>query len=234
MLVESLPLTPSGKVDRLALGRLPTGPLAPEDADGPSGWLEETIATLWSSVLGVERVPRRASFFELGGHSLLAARVCSRLRDVLGVEVPVRAIFDAPTPERLAVELGVLLRAGAPVRPPIVASAPRSVVEVLSFGQERLWFLQELHPNSTAYALTASAWLEGPLVPAALVRALRTVVTRHEVLRTRYPVADGRVSGLVDSPDVVELRTVDLGGVGDASAIVSLSLIHIYEPTRPY
>jgi acyl carrier protein len=101
VLLEELPLTPNGKVDRKALPE-PEGRGAGAEYVAPRTPVEELLAGIWAEVLGVERVGVNDNFFELGGHSLLAIQVTTRIRELLGVEVPLRALFESPTIDRLA------------------------------------------------------------------------------------------------------------------------------------
>ena len=155
-----------------------------------------------------ERVGARGSFFELGGHSLLATQVVSRVRATFGVDVPLRALFEAPTPAELATRIEAMLRAGAGVEVPPIERASRGAHLPLSFAQERLWFIHQLEPTSPAYNIAIGLRLLGDLDAAALERALREVVRRHEVLRTSFSVVDGRPVQVIH--DEVDLSlTVD-------------------------
>ncbi len=171
-------------------------------------------------MLALERVGVRDNFFELGGHSLLATQVVSRARAAFGVELPIRRLFEAPTIEELAVELGEPRVAVEPastlVAPPLVPRPP-GAEPPLSFAQERLWFLDRLEPGRATYNLPAVLHLEseagGRLDVAVLDASLREVVRRHEVLRTVFPAVDGRpVQRIGRVPETV-LPVVDLGSL---------------------
>jgi amino acid adenylation domain-containing protein len=186
--LDAFPLTPSGKVDRRAL----PAPDAKEEARAfvaPATPREEAVAEIWREVLRREQVGAEDDFFELGGHSILATQVLSRVRRELGVELPLRALFEAPTVRALAERLG-----GATVAaegPPLVC-VERGGPVPLSFAQERMWFLQRMSPASGAYNMAEALRLDGPLDVEALRRAFEALLARHEVLRTRYPEVDGQ------------------------------------------
>nr|WP_232240877.1 non-ribosomal peptide synthetase [Kutzneria sp. 744] len=198
----------SGKLDRAALPALVTE--AP--VGGPRDVRVEIICGLYAEVLGIPSVAPDDGFFALGGHSLLVSRLLSRVRAVFGTDLPVRSVFDAPTPARLA----RLIDNGHHRVPPLRrVAAPERLA--LSFAQRRLWFLNHLEGPNATYNMPLVLHLAGPLDRAALAAALRDVVDRHEPLRTIYPLRDGSpeqvVLGLAaawSALDVVEIDEKDL------------------------
>nr|WP_063772078.1 non-ribosomal peptide synthetase [Kitasatospora mediocidica] len=198
MALPALPLTANGKVDRKAL---PPVEVSTDTGRGPRTPQEEVLCAIFAEVLGHPRVGIDEDFFELGGHSLLATRLVSRVRSLLGVELAIRAVFDAPTVAALAGRLTE--RAD---RPALVASA-RPERLPLSYAQQRLWFLNRLEGPAGTYNMPWTLRLEGPLDRVALASALTDVVGRHESLRTLYPELDGHPHQLVLAP---ELATVEL------------------------
>src|SRR5262249_44838337 len=185
VVLPELPLLPNGKLDR---SRLPA-PEATRPAGAsvaPESPLEEILAGLWAEVLGVPRVSVEDDFFaDLPGHSLLATQVISRLRDRVGIELPLRALFEAPTVRRLAARALETAPAAAPGSGEIRPRAPGSAAP-LSYAQERLWFIEQLTPGLPVYNLPLAVRIEGSLDAAALGGALRALVARHESLRARF------------------------------------------------
>ncbi len=207
--LERLPLTPNGKLDRRALPEPVLGGHRPS-AELPHDQLEELIAGIWADLLRLERVGTHESFFDLGGHSLLAAQAVARISAALGVELPLRRLFEAPTVAGIARAVAKARAAGAergllPLRRRAQAEEP-----VLSFAQQRLWFLQQLEPENPFYNNSAAVALDGSLQVVALRRTLSEVVRRHEVLRSTYPSMGGRPMPRVAPPAPVPLPVVDL------------------------
>jgi amino acid adenylation domain-containing protein len=205
--LPDLPRLTSGKVDEAALPEPDTTAFTAGFVS-PRGPVERVVADVMAEVLGIERVGRFDDFFALGGHSLSAARLAGRLRAVLRAAVSVRLVFESPSVTALA---EAVLAAGdaAPV-PPLVAGAPRPAPA--SFAQLRLWFLQQLEPDSTAYNMNEVFRVTGPVDRAALTAAVHALAARHESLRTRFAELDGTVCQLVDDDWTSDVRWTDLAG----------------------
>ncbi|MFL5542253.1 MAG: amino acid adenylation domain-containing protein, partial [Longimicrobiaceae bacterium] len=230
--LEALPLTPTGKLDR---GGLPAPDFAgaEERYRAPQTAVEEVLAGIWCEVLGLDQVGIRDDFFVLGGHSLLVTRVVSRVRQVFGVELPVRALFEGPTVAELANAVEALRRAGLPQLPPIVP-APRGGPAPLSFAQERLWFLHQMEPESPFYNVLAARRLSGALDARALERALGEVVRRHESLRTTFAQVDGAPVQVVAPFPGFTLPVEDLSALEEAEREARVRRRAAAEAARPF
>ncbi|MEE4149196.1 syringopeptin non-ribosomal peptide synthetase SypC, partial [Pseudomonas viridiflava] len=184
--LDAMPLTPNGKLDRKALPAPDADALIRRGYEAPQGETETLLAQIWSDLLSVERISRHDQFFELGGHSLLAMRLISQIRQQLGVELSLAALFAHPELSALALAIA---RAGCSILPDIVPVA-RDQVWPLSFGQQRLWFLAQMEGASAAYHMPVGLSLRGKLDRAAMQRALERIVARHEGLRTTFIQGD--------------------------------------------
>ncbi|HEX2188124.1 MAG TPA: amino acid adenylation domain-containing protein [Longimicrobiaceae bacterium] len=212
--LEALPLTPSGKTDRAAL----PAPERPADAyTAPRTQVEEVLAAVWGALLGRERVGTREGFFALGGHSLLATQVISRVRQLFGVDLPLRALFEAPTVERLAARIEAARGEGEGAGAPPLRPTARTEPVPASFAQERLWFLEQMRPGEATYAIPAALRMAGPLDAEALRRSLEEVVRRHEALRTVFERRNGRPVQAVRPAGTLDLAVEELPA-GDAEA----------------
>ncbi|HID99683.1 MAG TPA: non-ribosomal peptide synthetase, partial [Thiotrichaceae bacterium] len=232
-ILESLPLTPNGKVDRKALEKqaeqenlvLKTaGFVAPRT---PS---EELLANIWADVLSIEQIGIQDNFFELGGHSLLATQMVSRIRDSFSVELPVRTLFEHPELSALA---GAIAAASGSVKLPPIAVQAETETKVLSFAQQRLWFISQFEGRANAtYNMPASFVLEGELNVAALQASLRWLVARHQSLRMSFHTHEGQAQVALlpveafECPlqDLSDLPTLEVQQRADAHAMTLFDL----------
>ncbi|HSF43166.1 MAG TPA: amino acid adenylation domain-containing protein, partial [Thermoanaerobaculia bacterium] len=236
VLLDALPVTPNGKVDRRALARMEPEAEAEGDTTARSP-VEELLAGIWEELLGVRRAGPGDSFFHLGGHSLLATQVVSRVRSLFGVEIEVRQVFERPTLGALAGLVEERLRAGADPEPPLAPRPAGTDPLPLSFAQSRLWFLDRLKPLSPLYNLPATLRLSGPLSVPALASALAAVALRHEALRTVFAVAGGEpVQRVLPGipPGLRPLAVADLSILPEAPRDAEAERLARAEAERPF
>ncbi|WPQ62326.1 amino acid adenylation domain-containing protein [Chitinophaga sancti] len=190
--VSALPLNHNGKVDRQLLVTMDGEEI--ESGEGymaPRTAVEQGLVHVWSELLGIDaaRIGIHSNFFELGGHSLKAARLVSQLYQVFEVKVGIREIFTYPELEQQALLLSGSTRtafAGIPL-------APVQSSYVLSSSQRRIWVLSQLEGGSVAYNITGAYVFTGSLDKVALEDAFKTLIARHEVLRTVFREDEGEV-----------------------------------------
>ncbi|WP_261880693.1 condensation domain-containing protein, partial [Mycobacterium marinum] len=185
VVIDELPLTVNGKLDRRALPA-PDYTTSAQAYVAPQGPVEEVLASLYAQVLGVGRVSAADSFFDLGGDSLSAMRLIAAANTTLHTGLRVADVFEAPTITGLAHRVG----ADPVAQLPLIAG-PRPALVPLSFAQSRLWFLEQLQGPSAVYNIPVVLHLDGPLDTEALRAALDDLITRHETLRTRFTSIDG-------------------------------------------
>ena len=235
--LPALPLTRTGKVDRRAL---PAPSSADEDrrreaeravAKSP---VEELLAVIWSDLLGVSAVAPEDNFFELGGQSLLATRMISRVRTVIGVDLPLRAVFEEPTLAGFAALAGRAQEGDTHTTVPPLVRVPRTGALPTSFAQQRLWFLDQLEPGSFAYNLAGGVRLEGELDVAALIAALRGTVRRHEALRTVFVEEDGQPRQVITEPPPLPVTMFDLSALPEGTREAEIRRIATAEARRTY
>jgi amino acid adenylation domain-containing protein len=222
--LDALPLTPNGKVDRRALPR-PDVAVAPHQP--PKTPTEVRIAAIWAAVLRRETIGRQDNFFALGGHSLTATQAMSRLRAETGLDLPLRQMFEAQTLAALAERVDLTGHSAATALPRLQPRVAGTELP-LSFAQARLWFLDQLEPGNPFYAIPGALRLEGLLDLDALNYAFSTLIARHESLRTRIILQNGRAMQVVDLPRPIELPLHDIADPGQLHAMAEA------EARRPF
>lgn len=219
VVLDALPLTPSGKIDRRALPT-PDGHREPLDAAfvPPRNLEEELLAGIWTATLNIPQVGIHDNFFALGGHSLLATKIISKIRSVFLVDFPMRAMFEHPTVASLAEQLarnihGVSQQESKTIPPP----NSQKIFSQLSYTQERFWVLDQLHGQSQTYYLSSSFRLKGPVNERALQQSFQDIVNRHTILRATFPSLDGQPQQVISPTLTLNIPIIDLPTIGDAS-----------------
>ena len=212
--LSSLPQTAHGKIDRRALPAPdPTSELQQRYVP-PRTPTEQALASIWAEVLRLEKVGAQHNFFELGGHSLLAMRAAARIREVFAVELPLRVLFEEPTVRGLARQIEARQGCGTGPLGPIPVQKRGELLE-LSFAQERLWFLSQMELVGSAYNIWEAFRLRGSLDLEGLRHSFMELVARHEILRTRFEMFEGRGAQRVDPPGRFDLAVTDLRGLAE-------------------
>jgi amino acid adenylation domain-containing protein len=211
VMLPALPLTPSGKVDRRALSTLEhTGSGRAATHASPRTPLEESLAQIWAQTLGVEQVGIHDNFFESGGHSLLATQLLTQIHRLLGCEIEMRILFEAPTVASLAERITAITRTEQEQPTLHIPRAPRDRPLALSFAQQQLWLIDQLEPGIAAYNISYPLRLTGTLDTDALHRSLNEIVRRHESLRTHFAIVDDQPVQVIAPSLCLPLQRIDL------------------------
>src|SRR5262249_11326144 len=209
VLLEQLPLTANGKLDRKALPEPDFENSMGAEQIGPRTPDEEILCGIFAGVLNQEQVGVKDNFFELGGHSLLATQVISRAKTAFGVELPFIALFEAQTVVGLAERVRSLRGKGQVAASPMVRAAREDDLP-LSFAQQRLCFLDQLEPGNVTYNIAFGLRLSGELSRQALRKSVNEMVRRHETLRTSFAVRDGRPVQVIAAEQELKIEEIDL------------------------
>ncbi|HXR65806.1 MAG TPA: amino acid adenylation domain-containing protein, partial [Ktedonobacteraceae bacterium] len=235
-ILERFPQTLNGKLDRQSLPTpqgARTAQTGPRVAPGTA--IEMLVSSVWREVLGVEQHSIHDNFFELGGHSLLAMQVIARLRSELGIELPVRNLFESPTIKELASQIEVLVENPQRLTQPPLVAVERDRIIPLSFAQQRLWFLDQFEPESTSYIILRAFRVSGAIDAGALERSLTALVHRHECLRTTFELQDDLpVQVLHPAEGSCRLPLIDLQGVAASTRQQTIHALLQQEAQRPY
>ncbi len=233
--LDALPTTVSGKIDRRALAApLPLDPQSPGPRDPGGTPTEEAISRIWTEVLKTRAFGPSDDFFELGGHSLTAAQVVARLRTEFGVSVPLESFFAIPTVTRLAALVESACRGRAePDLPRIRPRASRDE-RPLAYAQMRLWFVDLIQPGCRAYNVPAAFRVSCRLNESVMRRALEEVVRRHETLRTRIEIRDGRPYAILADAQPADMRVLDLSDKSHSQLESEARRHMVDEADRPF
>ncbi|MFS8068403.1 MAG: condensation domain-containing protein, partial [Byssovorax sp.] len=235
VLLDAMPLTSNGKVDRRAL---PAPDRTRSDLDpgfvAPRTPMEAALAALWADALGLLTIGASDNFFELGGHSILATRILSRVRDRFQVNLPLRALFEAPTIAEMARIVEARRGEEAGREAPPVVPVPRGRSSPLSSAQRRLWFLARLDPSSPVYNEPDTLHIKGALDVEALLRSLNEIIRRHEAWRTTFDIEGGEAVQIIHPEATIELPVMDLAGLAPAEREAEARRIALRDALRPF
>jgi amino acid adenylation domain-containing protein len=237
VVLDKLPLTSNGKIDRRGLP-------APDDSRpdlethyvAPRTPIEQQLASIWAEMLGIEEIGIHDNFFALGGHSLLATRVIARIPSVLKVELPLRKLFEAPTIAELGTEIAILRSGGLIANSTALMRVDRDQIDrlPLSFAQQRLWLLEQMEGELTAYNMSSSWKLRGLLDVEALRRALEEIVQRHEPLRTTFAILDDAPVQVIQPSGRFELLVEDLSSFASEAQVAEIQRCCRLEAEKPF
>lgn len=237
--LDALPLTPNGKLDRKALPVPEYNVAIDRNFVAPSTQTETVLADIWRLILGLERVSINNNFFDLGGHSLLIMQVIYRVYQAFGVELSIRSLFEAPTLAEFAEQIDTLVEATqqnvadrsilTPLQP-----VARNENLPLSSAQKRLWFLDRLEPDSSAYNIRVAYRLTGQLNVVALEQGLIEIVRRHEALRTTFASVNGEPIQVITQEINFSLPIVDLRNTPETDRQTEAQRLVTQEQERPF
>jgi len=233
--LEQWPLTPNGKVDRKALEKLEGVELATgTEYVAPRNQRERELAEIWQAVLRREKVGVHDNFFHLGGHSLLVVVMCSRIKRSLGLDVPLRWVFEHPTIEGLAEQMESLSEDLVSTR--AVELAERQKPLVTSFGQQGMWLLQQTLPDPATYNQPFALCLTGSVEGERVRRALQAMLERHEILRTALvQQGENLVQEVTPAKEVaLPWREMDLQGVTGNHQDAALEDVLLAQARQPF
>lgn len=213
--IRKLPLLPNGKVDYKSLLTL-----YQEDSDQQisvqnemNSQLELDILSIMSSSLGKKNINTKDNFFEIGGHSLLAIKLAYNLSEHFKIEVPVKLIFEQPTVKRLANKISDLINTSTSKEMTEIKRINRADNLPLSFGQQRIWFMDKLEPNSALYNEFLALNINGNLNIKMLEKSLNTIIQRHEILRTTFKDENGEPSQVIQNSTELKISIKDLSSI---------------------
>lgn len=233
MMLDKLPLSSNGKVNRSALPEPEYD--APESEEifiRPMNYVEESLSEVWADVLGIKRVSLKDNFFDMGGHSLLATQVISRVRNIFQLDVALRSLFESLTLESFARSVEEAIKAGQTMNAPPLVPAPRGAELPLSFSQQRLWFLDQMNPGNSAFYIPCVVRLSGDLRVDALEKSFNEIIRRHEALRTNFVSVNGQPAQVIASEMPLSLPVIDLQNItgSDQAEVERLIIAEAHHP----
>ena len=230
--LETIPLSPNGKVDRRTLEGMDAKPVSGPAKDGARTETEQKLAAIWADLLGLasDAIDGEDDFFHLGGHSLLATRVLSRIKQAFSVDMPLKTLFERP---RL-INLAEAIDAAGFVDTAVIRPVQRQSRMPLSYAQERIWVLHRMDPGGVSYNVPGAVRMQGPLDIDRLEHAFRQVITRHESLRTVFLEEDGVLFQRILPEVAFDLQRFDLSETPAGSRESDAGSLCRAEATTPF
>ena len=236
--LDTFPLTPNGKVDRNALPAPEhTRPKLEETYVAPRTEIERTLVAIWQEVLHLKKVGIHDNFFEIGGYSLLAIQVISRINKAFQVDLPLPPFFENPTISGLSKTIEKVSNSGVVFQVPQIAPISRQArrpIFPLSFAQQRLWFMDQLEAESPLYNEPQAFRISGSLNVGALRQAFEAVVSRHEALRTTFPLVDEHPMQCITEKGSISVPVIDLTGLPETDRESEAQRLVAEEFRRPF
>lgn len=223
VIMDAFPVNANGKIDR---AQLPDPELKTKGSTEPQTSTEKRLSNIWAQLLKCSHVNQEDNFFELGGHSLTATRLVTHVRHSFGVELPLREVFNKPTLTQLASLIDEAQKQEE-LQHDQVLTIPEDVTLPLSFSQNRLWFIDQMEPGGSAYNITWAWEVKVPLATQALNASLRTIIQRHSVLRTHFPLKGSHPIQVVDSAPHELFSVIDLRSLGDTAEEEAKELVRL-------
>jgi amino acid adenylation domain-containing protein len=235
LLLDHLPLTANGKLDRRSLPTpSPSRPELAQDFIAARTVTQELLSGIWSELLRVERIGIDDNFFELGGHSLLATQLMSRVRAQMGVELPLRTVFERATIRGLAEKIEESRQGNEGGERERIERVGREQEIGLSYAQQRLWFLDQFQPGTAVYNIPAAVRLQGELDLSALHRTFTEIIRRHESLRTTFSLLNGRPRQVIHPPSDAVIPLLDLSTLDEHERELEVRAIAQEEALRAF
>jgi amino acid adenylation domain-containing protein len=231
--LDTLPFNPNGKLDRRALPAPDASSFGQStDFVAPRTSIEKVLAEIWTQVLGLEQVSINDNFFELGGHSLLATQVISRCRQAFNVEIPLHLLFEKPA---IATFAEAITSNNTQNPSQNIARLTNRESIPLSFAQQRIWLVEQIEPNNTAYLVPMAQRLLGKLNVDVLQQSLDAIAVHHETIRTNFiTTSDGNPLQIITEPRPVELKVIDLNQIQNNNQDEQVQRLLNQEMQRPF
>ena len=209
--LTEFPLTSSGKIDKVALSKFNLeNAFSSAEYIAPTTKIEALIVKEWQEVLEINKISIMDNFFTLGGHSLLAVKLLTRISNALEVQIPLKLLFEKPILRDFSKSVESDIKKNGKGIFPEIAKLSSKENTPLSFQQQRLWFLDQMEPNSSFYNIPFAVRVNGKLDLIVLKESIQKVTNRHEILRTTFPNIDGKPIQKIHENVDIEIKVIEL------------------------